>query len=164
MFFERLPTLMQKRRIYTHEPFYYSEGCLLWRRIFRSFENLEGKKATIVIGGQSIKKSGYLDKIDAYLREYGFETQLIDGVENDPSAKTALEGAKKMEEFQPDWIISAGGGSPIDAAKLMWIFYENPELAFDRVKAPNPLPALRKKARFAAISTTSGTGELPPVK
>ncbi|MGE7307789.1 iron-containing alcohol dehydrogenase [Priestia megaterium] len=131
---------------------YYGEGSL------EVLKTLEGKKATIVIGGQSIKKSGYLDKIDAYLRESGFETQLIDGVENDPSAKTALEGAKKMEEFQPDWIISAGGGSPIDAAKLMWIFYENPELAFDKVKAPNPLPALRKKARFAAISTTSGTG------
>lgn len=63
-----------------------------------------------------------------------------------------------MEEFQPDWIIAAGGGSPLDAAKLMWIFYENPELPFDQIKAPNVLPTLREKARFIAISTTSGTG------
>lgn len=65
---------------------------------------------------------------------------------------------KKLEEFQPDWIIYAGGGSPIDAAKLMWIFYENPDLPFVQIKVPNVLPTLRKKARFIAISTTSGTG------
>ncbi|MDQ0217749.1 iron-containing alcohol dehydrogenase [Peribacillus cavernae] len=131
---------------------YYGEESL------EVLKTIQGKKATIVIGGQSIKKSGYLDKIDSYLREAGFETQLIEGVENDPSFKTAQNGAKKMEEFQPDWIIAAGGGSPIDAAKLMWIFYEHPELSFEEIKAPNELPNLRKKARFAAISTTSGTG------
>jgi alcohol dehydrogenase class IV len=131
---------------------YYGEGSL------EVLKTLEGKKATIVIGGQSIKKSGYLDKIETYLREAGIETQLIEGVENDPSITTAQNGGKKMEEFQPDWIISAGGGSPIDAAKLMWIFYENPQLPFDKIKAPNALPTLRKKARFIAVSTTSGTG------
>lgn len=76
-------------------------------------KTLEGKKATIVISGQSIKKSGYLDKIQSYLHETGIETQLIEGVENDPSITTAQNGGKKMEEFQPDLIISAGGGSPI---------------------------------------------------
>ncbi|PLT31946.1 iron-containing alcohol dehydrogenase [Bacillus sp. V5-8f] len=131
---------------------YFGEGSL------EVLKSLEGKRATIVIGGQSIKKSGYLDKIESHLREAGIETQLIEGVENDPSIKTAQNGGKKMEEFQPDWIIAAGGGSPLDAAKLMWIFYENPELPFDQIKAPNVLPTLRKKARFIAISTTSGTG------
>ncbi|WP_342366551.1 iron-containing alcohol dehydrogenase [Peribacillus sp. TH16] len=96
--------------------------------------------------------------MQTYLREAGIETQLIEGVENDPSITTAQNGGKKMEEFQPDWIIAAGGGSPLDAAKLMWIFYENPELPFDQIKAPNVLPTLREKARFIAISTTSGTG------
>ncbi|TWI59264.1 iron-containing alcohol dehydrogenase [Halalkalibacter nanhaiisediminis] len=131
---------------------YHGEGSL------EVLKSLEGKKATIVIGGESIKKSGYLDQIDSYLKEAGFETQLIEGVENDPSATTVLNGAKKMQEFQPDWIIGVGGGSPIDAAKAMWVIYENPELTFEDIKAPNPLPTLRKKARFAAISTTSGTG------
>ncbi|MDQ0242502.1 alcohol dehydrogenase class IV [Bacillus fengqiuensis] len=131
---------------------YYGEGSL------EVLKTLEGKKATIVIGGQSIKKSGYLNKIESYLQEAGFETQLIEGVENDPSVQTVQNGAKTMEEFQPDWIIGVGGGSPIDAAKAMWILYEYPELTFEDIKAPNPLPILRNKARFAAISTTSGTG------
>lgn len=131
---------------------YYGEGSL------EILKTIKGKKATIVVGGQSIKKSGYLDKTESYLREAGFETQLIEGIEPDPSIKAAQEGAKKVQEFQPDWIISVGGGSPIDAAKLMWIMYEHPELNFDQIKAPNPIPELRKKARFAAVSTTSGTG------
>jgi alcohol dehydrogenase class IV len=131
---------------------YYGEGSL------EILKSLQGKRATIVIGGQSIKKSGYLDKVESYLRESGFQTQLIEGVENDPSVKTVQSGAKRMAEFQPDWIIAVGGGSPIDAAKAMWILYENPELPFEQIKAPNPLPTLRKKAHFAAISTTSGTG------
>jgi alcohol dehydrogenase class IV len=131
---------------------YYGEDSL------EILKTIEGKRATIVIGGQSIKQSGYLDKVQSYLQEAGFETQLIEGIESDPTIKVAQDGAKLMEQFQPDWIISVGGGSPIDAAKMMWIFYEYPELPFDKIKAPNPLPVLRKKARFAAISTTSGTG------
>lgn len=108
------------------------------------------EKATIDIGGQSFEKSGYLDKIQSYLHEVGIETQLIESVENDPSQETGRISARL--------IISAGCGSPIDAAKLMWIFYENPDLLFDQIKASNVLPTLRKKARYIAISTTSGTG------
>lgn len=62
-----------------------------------------------------------------------------------------------MREFQPDWIIALGGGSPIDAAKAMWIFYEHPETTFDDVKDPFTVPLLRNKARFVAIASTSGT-------
>jgi alcohol dehydrogenase class IV len=131
---------------------YYGEGSL------EILKSIQGKRASIVIGGQSIKKSGYLDKIESYLREAGFETRLIEGVETDPSVKTVQDGAKKMQEFGPDWIIAVGGGSPIDAAKVMWTFYERPELTFEEIKAPTPVPALRNKARFIAISTTSGTG------
>ncbi|WP_424767247.1 iron-containing alcohol dehydrogenase [Paenibacillus sp. sgz302251] len=131
---------------------YYGEGSL------EILKTLEGNKAMIVIGGQSIKKSGYLNKIESYLQEAGFETQLYEGVENDPSVTTVQNGARAMEQFQPDWIIAVGGGSPIDAAKAMWVLYEHPELTFEQIKAPNPLPVLRNKARFAAISTTSGTG------
>ncbi|MEM5666259.1 iron-containing alcohol dehydrogenase [Bacillus toyonensis] len=85
-------------------------------------KTIQGKRATIVIGGQSIKKSGYLNKIESYLREAGFATQLIEGVEPDPSVTTVQNGANMMEDFQPDWIIAVGGGSPIDAAKVMWTF------------------------------------------
>ncbi|MBJ7949936.1 MULTISPECIES: iron-containing alcohol dehydrogenase [Bacillus cereus group] len=131
---------------------YYGEGSL------EVLKTIQGKRATIVIGGQSIKKSGYLNKIESYLREAGFATQLIEGVEPDPSVTTVQNGANMMEDFQPDWIIAVGGGSPIDAAKVMWTFYEHPELTFEEIKAPTPVPTLRNKARFIAISTTSGTG------
>ncbi|MFC3345773.1 iron-containing alcohol dehydrogenase [Paenibacillus abyssi] len=131
---------------------YYGEGSL------EILKSIQGKKASIVIGGQSIKESGYLQKIESYLAEAGFETQLIEGVEPDPSVQTVHNGAQLMEQFQPDWIIAVGGGSPIDAAKVMWTFYERPDLTFEQIKAPTPVPALRSKARFVAISTTSGTG------
>ncbi|MGZ7148858.1 iron-containing alcohol dehydrogenase [Bacillus sp. BC08] len=131
---------------------YYGEGSL------ETLKSIQGQRASIVIGGQSIKKSGYLNKIESYLQEAGLEIQLIEGVEPDPSIQTVRNGAKLMEEFQPDWIIAVGGGSPIDAAKVMWTFYEYPELTFEEIKAPNPVPTLRNKARFVAISTTSGTG------
>ncbi len=121
-------------------------------------KNLKGKKATIVIGGGSIKKGGTLDRITSYLQEAGMETQLIEGVENDPSVATVLAGAKKMTDFQPDWIVGVGGGSPIDAAKAMWIFYENPSFTFEEAAKPFNLPTLREKAQFAAVTTTSGTG------
>ena len=119
---------------------------------------MEGKRAVIVIGGGSIRKSGALDRITAYLEEAGMETKLIEGVENDPTVKTVMKGAQAMAEFGPDWIIGVGGGSPIDAAKAMWVFYEHPNFTFKEAAKPFNLPALRTKAKFAAISTTSGTG------
>ena len=73
-----------------------------------------------------MKKFGFLDQAKKYLEEAGMEVMILDGVEPDPSVKTCLEGGKKMEEFEPDWIIPIGGGSAMDAAKAMWIFYEYP--------------------------------------
>lgn len=86
------------------------------------------------------------------------ETKLIEGVENDPTVQTVMDGAKTMADFKPDWIIGVGGGSPIDAAKAMWIFYEHPEFTFTEAAKPFNLPMLRTKAKFAAVTTTSGTG------
>ena len=63
-----------------------------------------------------------------------------------------------MNDFEPDWIIGLGGGSPMDAAKAMWIFHEYPEFTFEEAAKPFNLPELRKKARYAAVPTTSGTG------
>ena len=69
-----------------------------------------------------------------------------------------MNGATVMREFEPDWIVSIGGGSPIDAAKAMWIFYEYPEFTFEQAIVPFGLPELRQKAKFVAIPSTSGTG------
>jgi len=130
---------------------YYEKGSL------EVLKQLEGKKATIVVGGGSMKRFGFLDTVEQYLKEAGMETQLIEGVEPDPSVETVMKGAKKMQEFQPDWIVSIGGGSPIDAAKAMWVFYEYPDAKFEDIAKPFNIPTLRKKARFAAIPSTSGT-------
>lgn len=118
---------------------------------------LKGKKAAVVTGGSSMKKSGFLDKSVEYLKEAGMETLVIDGVEPNPSVATVLRGAKEMEAFGPDWIVAIGGGSAIDAAKVMWCFYEHPKLKFADIIAPGSMPPLRNKARFAAVPSTSGT-------
>lgn len=120
-------------------------------------KGLEGKKAFIVIGGGSMKRFGFLDKVLSYLKEANMETKVFEGVEPDPSVETVMKGAKEMEEFNPDWIVSIGGGSPIDAAKAMWIFYEYPDFTFEKAIVPFGLPKLRRKAKFVAIPSTSGT-------
>ncbi|NLD17356.1 MAG: iron-containing alcohol dehydrogenase, partial [Tissierellia bacterium] len=130
---------------------YYGEGAL------EALKGLEGKRAIIVVGGGSMKRGGFLDKAVEYLKEAGMEVELFEGVESDPSVETVMKGAEKMREFQPDWIVSMGGGSPIDAAKAMWAFYEYPDVTFEDLCIPFNFPKLRTKAKFAAISSTSGT-------
>lgn len=130
---------------------YFGKGSL------EQLKNLRGKKAVLVLGGGSMKKFGFVDKALDYLKEAGIETKLIEGVEPDPSVDTVLKGAEVMRDFEPDWIIAMGGGSPIDAAKAMWIFYEHPEVKFEDITKPFSLPELRNKAKFLAIPSTSGT-------
>ncbi|MCD2491724.1 iron-containing alcohol dehydrogenase [Lacrimispora sp. NSJ-141] len=130
---------------------YHGKGCL------EELKNLKGKKAFFVVGGSSMKKQGFLDKAVNYLKEAGMEVRLFEGVEPDPSVETVMKGAEAMREFQPDWIVSMGGGSPIDAAKAMWAFYEYPETTFEDLCTPFNFPELRIKAKFAAVPTTSGT-------
>ena len=130
---------------------YHGKGAL------EALKTLKGKKAIICVGGGSMKRFGFLGKAEEYLHEAGMETALIEGIESDPSVKTVMDGAKKMEEFQPDWIIAIGGGSPIDAAKAMWIKYEHPECTFEDMCKVFALPELRHKAKFCAVSSTSGT-------
>ena len=119
-------------------------------------KELDGKKATIVTGGSSMKRFGFLDKAKEILEEGGMEVQIIDGVEPDPSIKTCKDGGSKMVEFGPDWIIALGGGSAMDAAKVMWVYYEHP--GYDFAKLANfENPPLRNKAKMACIASTSGT-------
>ncbi len=121
-------------------------------------KNLNGhKKAMILTGGSSMKRGGFLQKTEDVLKSIGMEVQLFEGIEPDPSIETVFKGAKAMQEFEPDVIVAIGGGSPIDAAKAMWVFYEYPEETFDDIKNPFTMPHLRKKAIFIAIPSTSGT-------
>jgi len=119
--------------------------------------NLKGKKAIVVVGGGSMKKFGFLDKVVENLEAAGMKVKLFEGVEPDPSVETVMKGAQAMREFEPDWIVSIGGGSPIDAAKAMWAFYEYPETTFEVLCIPFNFPTLRTKAKFCAIPSTSGT-------
>ena len=115
-----------------------------------SLKNLSGKKAVVVVGGGSMKRFGFLDKAVDYLKEAGMEVKLIEGVEPDPSVETVMKGAAVMREFEPDWIVAMGGGSPIDAAKAMWVFYEYPNTTFEEIITPFSSPTLRTKAKFCA--------------
>lgn len=130
---------------------YHGKGAL------ENLKTLKGSKAVIVVGGGSMKKFGFLDKAEGYLKEAGMEVMIIDGVEPDPSVTTVMNGADKMLEFKPDWIVAIGGGSPIDAAKAMWIKYEYPDCTFEDMCKVFGIPELRKKAHFCAVSSTSGT-------
>ena len=130
---------------------YHGKGCL------EELKNLKGKKAFLVVGGGSMKRQGFLDKAVHYLKDGGMEVEVFEGVEPDPSVETVMRGAEAMRKFEPDWIVSMGGGSPIDAAKAMWAFYEYPETTFEDLITPFSFPELRQKAKFAAIPSTSGT-------
>lgn len=130
---------------------YYGKDSL------EELKNISGKKAVLVLGGGSMKRFGFVDKVVSYLNEAGIEVKLFENVEPDPSVETVMKGAAFMREFEPDWIISMGGGSPIDAAKAMWVFYEYPDTSFEDIIQPFSFPTLRKKAKFLAIPSTSGT-------
>ena len=130
---------------------YHGENAL------EALKTFTGKRAVICVGGGSMKRFGFLDKAIAYLQEAGMEVKVIDGIEPDPSVETVMKGAAVMQEFQPDWIVAIGGGSPIDAAKAMWIKYEYPETSFEDMCKVFGLPKLRTKAHFCAVSSTSGT-------
>jgi len=130
---------------------YFGEDALSY------LKTIKGKKAFIVIGSERLVKDGTIPKIVGYLKETGIESELFVGVENDPSIATVMKGVEAMNKYQPDTIISIGGGSPIDAAKAMWIFYEHPTFTFEEAAKPFNLPELRTKAKFIAIPTTSGS-------
>ena len=130
---------------------YHGKGAL------EALKTLSGKRAVICVGGSAMRKFGFLDKAISYLEEAGMEVKVIEGIEPDPSVTTVMKGAEVMAEFQPDWIVAMGGGSPIDAAKAMWIKYEYPETTFEQMCVVFGLPKLRTKAHFVAIPSTSGT-------
>lgn len=117
---------------------------------------LEGKRATLVTGGSSMLRSGFLDEAKKQLEKAGMAVSIVDGVEPNPSIETVIRGGKEMEAFNPDWIIAIGGGSALDAAKIMWVYYEYPNTKFEDLVA-GKFPKLRTKAKFIAVPSTSGT-------
>lgn len=134
------------------EQLLFGEGTLA------HLENIEGTKAYIVTSGDILEQTGVLDLIRAHLNKANIKSKTFYDVEPDPSFDTVMKGVKECLAFEPDLIIAVGGGSAMDAAKTMWIYYEHPELKrlTDIVK-PNPFPTLRQKARMVCIPSTAGT-------
>ena len=141
----------QEMRFTLPRDIYHGENAL------EALKTFKGKKAFVCVGGGSMKRFGFLDRVVQYLQETGMEVKLFEGIESDPSVDTVMKGAKEMLDFGPDWIVAIGGGSPIDAAKAMWIKYEYPECSFEDMCKVFGIPTLRNKAKFCAISSTSGT-------
>ncbi len=131
---------------------YHGKGAL------DALGTLRGERAFVVTGGGPMKRYGFLDKTMQRLKGAGMKVEIFSGVEPDPSVETVMQGAERMREFSPDWIVAIGGGSPIDAAKAMWVFYEYPDTAFEQLIVPFNFPMLRQRARFCAVPSTSGTG------
>jgi alcohol dehydrogenase class IV len=117
---------------------------------------IEGKRALIVTD-KVIHKLDFMQKVVDYLKEAGLETQVFDDIEPEPSIETIIKGAEFAKKYGPDWVIAVGGGSCMDAAKAMWVVYENPGITVDAISPLTKL-GLRKKARLICIPTTSGTG------
>ena len=100
---------------------YYGSGAINERKNLKGF-----KKAMILTVGSSMKRGGFLKQVEDIMHSINIETTTFDGIEPDPSIETVFKGAQAMRDFNPDVIIAIGCGSPIDAAKAMWVFYEHP--------------------------------------
>ncbi|MCD5405919.1 MAG: bifunctional acetaldehyde-CoA/alcohol dehydrogenase [Desulfotomaculum sp.] len=121
-----------------------------------------------IVTDENMVRLGYVDKVIYHLnkRQNHVNIEIFDQVEPDPSLQTVKKGVKEMKRFKPDTIIALGGGSPIDAAKGMWLFYEHPEVEFEFLKLKfldirkrtYKYPKLGRKVKLVAIPTTSGTG------
>lgn len=128
-------------------------------------EKLQGKRAFIV-ADKFMDRLGYVSKVMQHLKKANFDINVFLDVEPDPSTETVMKGTAQMNSFEPDVIIALGGGSAMDAAKGMWLFYENPDIDFNGLKLrfmdirkrAFKFPHLGKKSKLVAIPTTSGTG------
>ncbi|MDG5789683.1 bifunctional acetaldehyde-CoA/alcohol dehydrogenase [Evansella sp. AB-P1] len=131
-------------------------------------EKMPNISRALIVTDEMMVKMGYVDKVLYYLnkRQDKVQYEIFSDVEPDPSIETVMAGAEMMNKFQPDVIIALGGGSPMDAAKGMWLFYEHPEVEFSGLKQKFldirkrvfKYPKLGNKSQFVAIPTTSGTG------
>jgi len=125
-----------------------------------------GAKRAFIVTDRFLFNQGYADQVIQTLKAHNIETDVFFDVEADPTLSTVRKGAAAMESFKPDVIIALGGGSPMDAAKIMWVMYEHPETHFEELalrfmdirKRIYKFPTMGLKAKMVAIATTSGTG------
>ncbi|MDR3257613.1 MAG: iron-containing alcohol dehydrogenase, partial [Mycoplasmataceae bacterium] len=148
----------------TPEKIYFKRGSL--GIACREFKDVYNKKRAFIVTDKFLYYSGFTKEVTKYLDDMGIQHATFFDVEPNPSIDTARAGAEAMRVFQPDLIIAVGGGSPIDAAKIMWVLYEHPEVVFEDLamrfmdirKRIEKFPHMGDKAYFCAIPTTSGTG------
>ena len=128
----------------------FGEGAL------DALDELKGRRA-LVVTDTTLIELGLVERVRVHLDRAGIEMHVFDGVEPDPTVQTVLRGAEVARDVEPDWIVGLGGGSPMDAAKAVWVLYERPDI---EPAAINPFDdlGLRQKARLVTIPTTSGTG------
>ncbi len=140
---------------------YFKTGCLPV-----ALQDLSGKKKAFVVTDKPIYDLGYADKVIQHLADLHIESNVFYEVEPDPTLATVKKGLSRMNSFMPDVIVAIGGGSAMDAAKIMWLMYEHPEMEFEGLalrfmdirKRIYAFPELGTKALMVAIPTTSGTG------
>ncbi len=148
----------------TPEKVYFKKGCM--PVALRELSEVYGKKRAFIVTDQFLYKSGFTKKIEDSLDEQGIIHSSFWDVAPDPTLQCALQGLKQLRAFEPDCIIAIGGGSAMDAGKIMWSMYENPEEKFEDMamdfmdirKRVYTFPKMGKKAFFVAIPTSSGTG------
>lgn len=145
------------------EKTYFKYGCLPI-----ALEELSdmGKKKAFIVTDKVLFELGYTDKVTEVLERNGIQYKIFCDVEPDPTLRCAKAGAKEMLSFNPDVIISLGGGSAMDAAKIMWVMYEHPEVRFEDLamrfmdirKRVYKFPSMGEKAMMVSIATSAGTG------
>ncbi|EBL1378915.1 iron-containing alcohol dehydrogenase, partial [Salmonella enterica] len=126
----------------------------------------DGHKRALIVTDRFLFNNGYADQITSVLKAAGVETEVFFEVEADPTLSVVRKGAELANSFKPDVIIALGGGSPMDAAKIMWVMYEHPETHFEELalrfmdirKRIYKFPKMGVKAKMIAVTTTSGTG------
>ncbi|MEI3774303.1 bifunctional acetaldehyde-CoA/alcohol dehydrogenase [Pectobacterium brasiliense] len=126
----------------------------------------DGAKRAFIVTDRFLFNNGYVDQVTSVLKQHGLETEVFFEVEADPTLSIVRKGAEQMHAFKPDVIIALGGGSPMDAAKIMWVMYEHPTTHFEELalrfmdirKRIYKFPKMGVKAKMVAITTTSGTG------
>jgi len=148
----------------TPEKIYFKKGCM--PVALNELKNVMGKKRAFIVTDKFLYKNGYLKPVTDKLEELGITYTCFYDVAPDPTLACAIEGTKAMTSFEPDVIIAFGGGSAMDAGKIMWIMYEHPEVDFQEMamrfmdirKRVYTFPKMGEKAYFVAIPTSSGTG------
>ena len=146
------------------EKVYFKKGCL--PVALNELKDVMGKKRAFIVTDSFLYKNGYTHVITDRLNEMGLTYTVFSDVQPDPTLANAQAGAKLMRDFEPDVIIAMGGGSAMDAAKIMWVLYEHPEVDFmdmamrfiDIRKRVYTFPKMGEKAYFIAVPTSSGTG------